>query len=305
MNRDLTGITRIFAFGLNLLLLALPQTGAGQATPAGAHVFEPGVVSTGHEFTLTFSPDGKTAYFTRNFPGEKRNHVMRTDLADGRWQEPVPVSFSSDAWSDLDPSVNPDGSRLYFVSTRPADGVPDSAAQNMDIWYADRDGDGWGEPVNLAVVNSPAKEGSPTAASDGTLCFFSDRDAEPNANAIYCSSEGDDGSFQEPSRLGPNVNSGTSDTSPFLSSDGRTMLFYSMREGGYGEADLYVSFREDGRWSPARNLGPSVNTSDWEYNPTVSRDGRTLYFGQARNIKAIALEALGVDGLTSSRFAGE
>ena len=291
-------------FGI-LLGLFTTNTGIAQSPPSvKAHVFEPGIVSTGHEFTLTFSPGGKTAYFTRGFPEQKRSHVMRTTLVDGKWQQAVPVSFSSDAWSDLDPSVSPDGKRLYFVSTRPTPGTPDSAAPDMDIWYSDWVDDAWGNPVNASAINSPAKEGSPTAASDGTVCFFSDRNAEPNVNSIYCA-KSEDGVFGDPIKLGSEINSGESDTSPFLSSDGRTMLFYSTRKSGYGGGDLYVSFQEDGTWSPAQNLGPTINTADWEYNPTVSRDGKTLYFGQARNIKAIEMEALNFEALTPSRFADQ
>lgn len=289
---------------LGMLAFSMIEPAVAQSPPkAKARVFEKGLISTGHEFTLTFSPDGRSAYFTRGFPEEKHNHVMHSEFRDGKWQEPSRVSFSDDSWSDLDPAVSPKGDRLYFVSTRPIPGAPDSAAPNMDIWYSDWVDDGWGNPVIASAINSPAKEGSPTATSDGTVCFFSDRDAEPNVNSIYCA-KSEDGVFGDPIKLGPEINSGESDTSPFLSSDGQTMLFYSTRKGGYGGGDLYVSFQKDGTWSPAQNLGPSINTADWEYNPTVSRDGKTLYFGQARDINAVSLESLQVERLVASRFTG-
>ncbi len=276
-------------------------TDAQPASTGAPSIFEPGVVSTGHEFTLTFSPDGKTAYFTRSFREIRRNHVMETHLVDGKWQEPKPVSFSSDDWSDLDPAVSPDGNRIYFVSTRPTPTATDSSGPDMDIWYAEWADDEWGKPVYIDAVNSNGKEGSPTVSADGTMCFFSDRNAEANVNSIYCSKMAD-GTFGDPLRLGPEINSGVSDTSPFLSPNGQTMLFYSTREGGYGEADLYVSFRNDGKWTPAQNLGPVVNTEEWEYNASVSRDGKTMFFGQSGNINAIPLEAVGIDGLTAERF---
>jgi Tol biopolymer transport system component len=70
---------------------------------------------------------------------------------------------------------------------------------------------------------------------------------------------------------------------PEISVDGRTLVFTSLRPGGYGLGDLYVSHRTPGRrsadgWTPARNLGPLVNTAADEYHPTLTRDGRTLYF---------------------------
>jgi hypothetical protein len=86
---------------------------------------------------------------------------------------------------------------------------------------------------------------------------------------------------------------------PEISVDGRTLVFTSLRPGGFGLGDLYVSRLEGGAWTPARNLGPLVNTAADEYHPTLSRDRRTLWFvrrGPARgDFYQIATRAL--DGL--------
>jgi Tol biopolymer transport system component len=283
---------------IDLLLAIALVMNAVVAEPA---IVGPGVVSTGHEFTLTFMPDGQEAYFSRAFPDQHLIHIMRTRFTAGAWQTPSEVAFSSPRWSDLDPAVSPDGKRLFFVSTRPKPGS-DPTVKDMDIWYADRAGEGWGEPQHVERINSPAKEGSPTVAADGTLCFFSDRDAAPGTNAIYCASRVGDG-YADPVKLPAEFNAGPSDTSPFLSPDGNVMLFYSTRPGGFGQADLYVSFRRSGSWSTARNLGPTVNTAASEYNPEVSRDGATFYFGRDGNIFAVPLEALGIAGLDRARFS--
>src|SRR6476659_4835251 len=103
-------------------------------------IFAEGIVSTGHEFTLTFMPNMKEAYFTRYFPDKKINHVMRTELKSGKWQEASPLSFSNDKWADLDPALSRDGKRLFFVSTRPSPHAQDTKIKNMDIWCVDRVG---------------------------------------------------------------------------------------------------------------------------------------------------------------------
>lgn len=47
--------------------------------------------------------------------------------------------------------------------------------------------------------------------------------------------------------------------------------------------DIYVSDLVKGEWTPLKNLGPNVNTPDgWEAQPTLSSDGKTLYFTSAR-----------------------
>jgi dipeptidyl aminopeptidase/acylaminoacyl peptidase len=296
-------MTAVAALSLSLFShLGYTYARAGAVTEGPEpQVFAEGTVSTGHEFALTFTPDMKEAYFTRTFPDKKINHIMRTELKDGRWQGPTLISFSNDQWSDLDPALSPDGRRLFFVSTRPAPGAQDTKSRNMDIWYADRSGRDWGQPQYLEHVNSPGKEGSPTVSEDSTLCFFSDRGRAANANSIYCS-ELRKGGYSEPKKLGPEINSETSDTSPFLSADGNTLLFYSTRPGGYGQADLYVSFRRNHQWSPAKNLGPIVNTGEWEYNPVVSPDGKILYFGRKGSIYWIPVEALKIPGLDAKHL---
>jgi Tol biopolymer transport system component len=272
------------------------------ADPKSAAVMAPGIISTGKEFGLTFTPNGREAYFTRFDSVKKINHIYRSILVDAKWEAPTPVSFSSDTYSDLDASLSPDGKKLFFISTRPKPGaIFDPAKKDMDIWVAHRNNEGWDEPRWLDNINSTSKEGSPSVARDGTLYFFSDRDAPPNTNSIYAAKLRN-GQYVAPSKLPTPVNSDSSDTSPFISPDGKTLLFYSTRQGGYGGADLYVCYLFQGAWTTPQNLGPAVNTKDWEYNPSVSPDGQTLYFGRNRQIYLLSIADLGSEILTPRRF---
>lgn len=297
--------------GVLCVVVELLASGAGSADSplnrdshqtSTATVFASGVVSTGKEFGLTFMPNGKEAYFTR-FDSERRtNHIYRTSLMNGEWQSPTLIEFSRDEWRDLDPAVSPDGTRLFFVSTRPKPGGdPNSQSTDMDIWVADRVSGNWGTPHWVEHVNSHDKEGSPSVTRDGTLYFFSDRGSAPNTNSIY-SAKLVAGSYASPERLPPEVNSGPSDTSPFISADGNTLLFYSTRVGGYGKGDIYVASKSHGRWTQAVNLGPTVNTQDSEYNPSTSPDGERLYFGRNRYIYVMSLRAVGLKSLQPSLF---
>jgi Tol biopolymer transport system component len=287
-----------------LLLAAVGERGRAERDSSQAAVpvvFAPGVVSTGKEFGLTFTRDGREAYFTRFDAERKINHIYRTTLVNGEWQAPMPVEFSRDEWRDLDASLSPDGRRLFFVSTRPKPGgTPDVPSTDMDIWVAEREGGGWRAPHRVENVNSDAKEGSPSVSRDGTLYFFSDR-GSPNENSIYAARLAG-GSYAAPERLPAEINSGTSDTSPFISPDGKTLLFYSTRAGGYGKGDIYVAFRKKGGWTQPLNLGLAVNTQDSEYNPSVSPDGKRLYFGRNRYIYEMPLRAVGLKELRPSLF---
>jgi Tol biopolymer transport system component len=291
----------------SLLTLTLCLHCGGLATAADKsstpQVFAPGIISTGNEFALTFTSDGATVYFTRRDQVKKMNHIYESHLRNGVWQTPVVVPFSSDEWSDLDPSLAPDGKRLFFISTRPK---PESDAamaekKDMDIWYIDRGLSGWGTPVWIKAVSSPSKEGSPTVTRDGTLYFFSDRDAKADQDSIYVSKLVN-GEYGAPVKLPATVNSGVYDASPFVAPNGKTLLFYSTRPGGSGGGDLYVSFFKHGQWQQAINLGKAVNTTEWEYNPGVSPNGETLYFGRSRQFYEIPVKSVGLKTLKPSRF---
>jgi Tol biopolymer transport system component len=268
------------------LVAGATHLAGGQATE-----FAPGIVSTGHEFTVTFAPAGDEVFFTRSDPATRRARVVRSILVHGEWQSAKTVELGSTDASDLDPALSVDGKRLYFVSTRPRPARHGGKPNDMDIWYADRAANGWSEPHWIEALSSDAKEGSPSEDRHGNLCFFSDRNAAANNNAIYCAKKHGDG-WGTPIRVEGDVNAGPSNTSPWLSADGMTMLFYSTRPGGAGQADLYIAHKQGESWTSVASLGPAVNTPDFEYNPSVSRDGRTLYFGRKGRVYAIPLAAL-------------
>jgi Tol biopolymer transport system component len=142
----------------------------------------------------------------------------------------------------------------------------------------------FGPPQTLGpFINSPLFEGGPTVSSDGrTLIFTATRDPITQQEDLFISHrENPDASWGPPEPLGSEVNSPTdSEFSPRLSHDGKTLYFGSNRPGGFGSSDLYVSTRESPNhpWTPARNLGPMLNTTLFEAFATPSADGNTLYF---------------------------
>ena len=90
------------------------------------------------------------------------------------WGIPRTPSFSGQ-YDDFAPFLTADGSRLYFASNRPTNGVG-SPQSHTDLWSVERTDAGWSEPRALeAPINGAGNENALCVASDGTIYFSSDR----------------------------------------------------------------------------------------------------------------------------------
>lgn len=256
-------------------------------TPPGrqARLFAPGVVNTGM-FTrdLAVSPDGREIYFSIVVGLNKLSTIAVTRLVDGRWTAPEVVpQLGLPGSSSIEPCISPDGRRLYFSSNRPAPGKKEDS-HDFDIWVMDREGEGWGQPVNLGEpINSRKGEYFPSLTRDGTL-YFTAPCPQGGAECIW-RSRPHEGHFQRPEKLPPEVNAGTDRFNAFVAPDESYVIVptYGMPDSR-GGVDYYVTFHNvDGSWTPPVNLGDAVNSRDEnEYSASVSPDGKYLFFMSAR-----------------------
>jgi Tol biopolymer transport system component len=258
----------------------------------GPEIFAPGVISDSRwQWRITFTNDGKTAYFTVSdgfFPITRQATIMVShQRKNGTWSTPEVAPFSG-TYSDIDPFISPDGRRLYFASNRPVDGSPKI---DMDLWMVERTPHGWSEPIHLGPeVNSDADELYPSASADGTLYFGSGPlGPVPDAdwNIYRARRVGKRFAPREPlSEINTDLPYDPANPqadwefNPEISRDGHTLIFTSLRPGGYGLGDLYISRFRHGKWTTPVNLGPAVNTANDEFHPTISPDGRYLYFAR-------------------------
>jgi Tol biopolymer transport system component len=247
----------------------------GQKKPGVTpEVFAPGVVSAEGRFerVTAFSRDGTELFFTITTPDWKPR-IAYTKCEDGHWSEPVTASFS-EQYDNTEPFMSPDGQRLYFASNRP----PGSPPWNADIWMVERTPDGWSEPRHVDNVSSATLDYHPSVAENGNLYFASTRDGDDGD--IY-RARMVDGQYQTPEKLGAAINTDSQEWDPYVTPDESLIIFKSDRPGGYGDMDMYVSFRnEDGSWAPAKNLGPPINTAEHDDAGDISPDGRFLFFAR-------------------------
>jgi len=138
-------------------------------------------------------------------------------------------------------------------------------------------------PTSLGpMVNTSSGEGPCCISSDGLeLYFTSDRPGGSGNFDIWVTTrETIDDEWGTPMNLGPQVNAGQEDALACISHDGLELYFTSIRPGGYGSFDTWVTTRKtvNDAWGTPANLGPPVNTFGQEHAPRLSTDGLELYF---------------------------
>ena len=148
-----------------------------------------------------------------------------------------------------------------------------------DIWTVVLTPDGWGNPRPLgSAVNTGENEACPTVSAGGNLYYHAVYDRGLGGSDLYRSVPVD-GVYGQGQNVGPPVNSDLGESNAFINADETLLLFGSDRPGGAGQGDIYAAFRlGDGTWSRPVNLGPTINSPASEYCPSLSHDGRWLFF---------------------------
>ena len=307
-NSSFTGrALRLSATGVATLWLAafatppsVPPWEAEGPAPR-ARLFAPGVISTGDDDAhVTFDPDGRHVYYLKDTPDFRHWTIAVVEWTGDGWGAPRVAPFSG-RWAEGDLSFAPDGNTAYFVSTRPVAPATEPRG-DTDIWRLHRSTSGWGEPEHVPELSSDGFEWYPNMTADGWLYFGSERRAG-NQGAAGTSDlwraqlEGD--RFATPENLGPVLNTPGEDIEPWISADGRMLLFASNgRPDTRGSYDIYVSRRCGENWSAPRPLGADVNSTAWDFGPRPSPDGRFLFFTSNRSStdrapeSALSFEAL-------------
>lgn len=273
------------------LLLAYAVASRGEAHAAAPRtgepeLFAPGVICTGDdEAHATFTADGRRVYFLKDAPNFMHWTIVFSDREGDGWAEPAVAPFSG-RYGDGDLSFSPTGDTAYFISTRPTKpGAP--PRPDTEIWRMGRTpGGALGEPEHVAELSSDGNEWFPNATADGWLYFGSERpegNLGPAGTSDLWRARLVDGRYGRPENLGPRINTEGEDIEPWISADGRLLIFSSKgRSDTHGSYDLYASRLCDGAWTEPRNLGDRVNSSAWEFGARPTPDGRWLMFTSNR-----------------------
>ncbi len=158
-------------------------------------------------------------------------------------------------------------------------------------------------PVNITIknmgqaINSDLNEYFPCVSADNETFIYTRRlksKQNPTGfNEDFYISKAANGEWQPSMNMGGGINTPYNEGAPSLSPNGQLLIFtacelygnYGENRTGYGSCDLFFSQWDGEKWSLPKNMGKTVNSGNWESQPSFSPDGRTVYFvrGNYRN----------------------
>lgn len=268
------------------------------------------------------SPDGRYLYFTRL--DHPKNYVSSSKNADGSrestldvWVSPLsktgeweparnmtaPIHNSS---KNAAATIAMDGKSIFALNVEVSKGKYDAGLTKVSLknnkWVNKR-------ALNIADFEAlnyynqndrkPKKETEFSMSSDEQFLVmglvrketYGDKD-------LYVSFRTGDNTYSKPLNLGPVINTAGNEGSPFLAADNKTLYFNSNGHPGYGDMDLFMTTRLDDSWtswSEPVNLGPHINSPQFDGYISIPASGEYAYFSSAKN-------SLGLDDIFKVRL---
>lgn len=173
-----------------------------------------------------------------------------------------------------------DGRTMYFTYSKPINGL-DLGAQ---IYTSSRASGTWSEPQMVKIFeDSTITCAHPALSHSGdTLYFVSDAPGGYGGNDIYFA-ELDQGSWKNPTNLGPIINTSSDEMFPTVRKDG-TLYFSSKGHPGYGGLDIFKAIRQDTTWL-LYNMGTPFNSAGDDFGITFAGEAEEGYFSSNRSQK--------------------
>lgn len=250
-------------------------------TPPGLipEVFAPGIVSDStwaEHCQVAISPKGDEIYWSA-WTGAYRTEddtknteqIFYSNFENGKWSKPALAKFIKGNLHGLNggPVFSLDGKKIFFYQVKGP-----WVSSNMNTYYVEKKNGKWGDdPINIGQpYNSEDQNYSPIFTKKGIayknlfteiLKYTYENDKFTLIDSIV---------IHEGFRQAWNF---------YMSPNEDYVIFADQHDGGYGDIDLYISFKtKDNNWGYPINLGADINTELRERFPTVSPDGKYLFF---------------------------
>lgn len=247
----------------------------GQPRPGNIpQLFAPGKVSKPgrNEAVITFSPDGSKMVF---YVQSATPYTLISTYTNDQWSEIDTIAYSAGRITG-EPAFSSDGNKIYMFATQTV-----NAQGIADLSYSEFGLTGWSQPQSLG--NPPNEENyqyHPCIVED-TSVYFSSADGE------ICRSQYNAGGYQSRIILPRPINFLSAPTwgDPYVTADESIMILKSIRPEGFGQNDLYISYRKSNRgWTNPKNLGNTINTAGDETAGDITPDGLYMTYGSNKDL---------------------
>ncbi|CAN5774821.1 OmpA family protein [soil metagenome] len=235
--------------------------------------------------------NGSHIYYTKC--GQKKKQLVTCKIyyaerVGNKWSTPILIDFGLDA-ATLDsfnfrhPAVSVTEDVMVFSS----DMQGTTGGEHSDLWIStfDKKTKTWSRPVNMGKqINTPAREGFPYIAEDGSLYFSSDGHAGMGGLDIYRAPKlpGNAWAWGAPENMKSPINSPADDFGIVFDGKQKKGYLTSNRAGTKGQDDIWRFYWE--LWSPPLE----IDVYDCENNTGV---------------KKALVELIGNDGSTQRSFS--
>lgn len=275
-----------FCMLLCMITLAMSFTSAQQSSFLPQNL-GPAVNSEYDEINPVISPDGKTLYFVRvNHPENTYGAFDSQDIWYSEWKN----GKWTQAKRDLDLNIARYNSVVAVIDggeTLIINGVFNKAGtfwKSRGLSICKKTSAGWSAPVRLKVkklnsVNDGANSGASMSADGTTLYLSLAKFYNSEKTNIFYSEKKSNGKWKKPKKVKA-LNSKSSDESPFLSTDKKTIYFASDRVE-QNQFDIYKSTRPgsgDLNWTQPIKLSDTVNSKNWENQFKTTVKGSYAFF---------------------------
>lgn len=246
----------------------------------------PQVNCDGGDLSPVITANGKRLYFGRypfvgNIGDPRTEDIWYTDLQpDGTWGPAQNIGRPlNNGGANFLVSITPDENSMIVGNTYWENGAPRGAGISGSV----RTADGWTVPREIRIDNYYNTHQFAETCLDPSgqvLMMAIQRTPTRGQRDLYVSRRRSDGTFTEPQNCGPQINTWGNEMTPFIAADGRTVYFATDGRRGYGGVDIWMSRRLDDtwtNWSEPKNLGPFINTPEWDAYFSVPASGDYAY----------------------------
>ena len=224
-----------------------------------------------------FSPDMKEYYYTVSDKDFQQFNVYVIKKNNGEWSKPRNAFFDS-KYNEHGMSFSPNGSSIYFSSTRPVS--LDGVSSSWHIWRSDKISGSWDDPKFVDIPNLRNKLSSHPIVTNSGMMYFHSSNLDYTEMDIYRSKQ-KNGKFENAEKVSFFKAQIKGKCTPFVSQNEEYLIFASIGK----QLDLMIAFNDgSGHWTEPVMLNNKINNMG-QGNPYVTPDNKYLFFTEGDHLE--------------------